>query len=188
MIPAESWDMIRAVRDGQQSPRGESETIDKRGRVYQAFGTFLADFVRDLNNRSEEGWSLLVEGIRDQKALRRLGYDGSLVTVSLMGRNGAGALRGARKVVILTDLDREGTVLASKFVESLNHERIETSLSERRRLKAASRGVFLHIENLSRFARPEASRWEPSAGNSPPRPGRPYREGLRRFRRREAAG
>jgi 5S rRNA maturation endonuclease (ribonuclease M5) len=125
---------------------------DKRERVYQAFGAFLADFVRDLNHRSEDGWSLLIEGPRDQSALRKLGYRGRLMTVSSLGRHGAVALREAAGVVILTDLDREGGVLAARYVKRLNHEGFRTSLSERRRLKAASRGVFLHIENLSRFA------------------------------------
>ena len=129
--------------------------IDKREKVYQAFGAFLVGFVRDLNDRSADGWSLLVEGPRDIRALRRLGYDGSLVTVYILGRNGAEALGGAKGVVILTDLDREGAVLAAKFVKRLSHEGISASLSERRRLKAASRGVFLHIENLGRFAPPD---------------------------------
>ncbi len=160
--------------------------IDKRERVYQAFGTFLTDFVRDLNNRSEEGWSLLVEGMRDRRALRKLGYDGPLLTVNLVGRSGSDALQGATKVIILTDLDREGTILASRFVRGLKHEGIETSLSERRRLKAASRGVFLHVENLARFARPEAGRWESAAVDSAPRQSGHYTEGLRRFRRGHA--
>lgn len=160
--------------------------IDKRERHYQAFGVFLSDFVRDLNFRSEEGWSLLVEGLRDQKALRNLGYHGSLVIVSLLGRNGPGVFGGSRKVVILTDLDREGAILASKFVKRLNHEGIATSLSERRRLKAASRGVFLHVENLARFARPEASRWGSSADAAASKAGRNYREGLRRFHRAQS--
>ena len=127
--------------------------IDKRERVYQAFGAFLTDFVRDLNHKSDDGWSLLIEGPRDEKALRRLGYEGPLLTISLLERNGPSALGGVNKVVILTDLDREGTVLTARYVKRLNHEGIRTSLSERRRLKAASLGVFLHVENLSRFAR-----------------------------------
>ena len=125
--------------------------IDKRKRAYQAFGAFLADFVRDLNLRSDDGWSLLVEGARDERALRKLGYDGRLVTVSSLGRNGRGRLGEAKKVVILTDLDREGAVLAARHLKRLSHEGYKTSLSERRRLKRATRGVFLHIENLSRF-------------------------------------
>jgi 5S rRNA maturation endonuclease (ribonuclease M5) len=127
--------------------------IDRRERVYQAFGAFLADFIRDLNHRSEEGWSLLVEGPRDERALRKLGYGGILVTVSRLGKAGPEALGDARGVMILTDMDREGTVLAARFVKRLSHDGLKTSLKERGRLKAASRGVFLHIENLSRFAR-----------------------------------
>ena len=157
--------------------------IDRRERVYQAFGAFLIDFVRDLNNSSEDGWSVLVEGPRDRRALRKLGYSGNLVTVSFLGRNGV-ALRDSKKVIILTDLDREGTSLASKFVKTLGHEGVQASLGERSRLKAASRGVFLHIENLARFARADDSRWGPAEGGPVPRPNKDYMEGLRRYRRR----
>ncbi len=127
--------------------------IDKRERIYQAFGAFLVDFIRDLNHRSDDGWSLLVEGPRDERALRKLGYKGVLVTVSSLGVGGPEALGYARRVMILTDLDREGRVLAARFVKRLSRDGLKTSLKERGRLKAASRGVFLHIENLSRFAR-----------------------------------
>jgi 5S rRNA maturation endonuclease (ribonuclease M5) len=159
--------------------------IDRRERVYQAFGGFLIDFIRDLNNSSEDGWSLLVEGPRDEEALRMLGYRGDLLTVSRLGRKGkASGCTG--KVIILTDLDREGTVLASNYIKRLNHEGVKVSLRERRRLKAASRGVFLHIENLGRFARPQAPRWEGAVAGPVPVPNRRYREGLRRFHRRPA--
>lgn len=131
--------------------------IDKRERVYQAFGAFLADFVRDLNHLAEDGWSVLVEGPRDRKALLRLGFRGHLATVASLGRSGNIVLGAARGVVILTDLDREGAVLAARYVRRLSHDGYKTSLRERRRLKAASRGVFLHIENLSRFADIHAS-------------------------------
>ena len=151
MLPAESWDMIRARQRRATLIRARAKMIDKRERVYQAFGAFLADFVRDLNHLSEAGWAVLIEGSRDARAMRRLGFRGPMVTVGALGRSGIGALADAKKVVIMTDLDREGATLAARFVKTLNHEGVKTSLSERRRLKAASRGVFLHIENLSRF-------------------------------------
>ena len=125
----------------------------KREKGYESFGEFLEGFMNDLNQMSEDGWCLLVEGPRDERAVRRLMYRGPVLTVSKLGRAGSAALAGAEKVVVLTDLDREGAVLAARFVKSLRHEGIRTSLGERRRLKAASKGVFLHIENLSRFAR-----------------------------------
>ena len=126
--------------------------IDKRKRILQAFASFLSDFVRDLNHLSDEGWSILVEGQRDKTAMRKLGFKGTLFTVSSLGRGVQRALGDFKKVVILTDLDREGTLLASKFVRVLSHEGVKTSLAERSRLKLATRGVFLHVENLSRFA------------------------------------
>jgi len=126
--------------------------IDKREKAFQVFGEFLVDFVRDLNHRSEDGWALLVEGKRDERALRELGYAGALATVSSYSRTGRRAFGGSGAVVILTDLDREGGTLAARFVKKLSHEGLQTSLAERRRLKAASKGVFLHVENLSRFA------------------------------------
>ncbi len=130
--------------------------IDKREKAYQEFGAFLTDFVRDLNHMSEDGWSLLVEGRRDETALRNLGFKGHLVSVSALGRSGAGAFGTSSRVIILTDLDREGAVLAARFTRRLGHEGLKTSLVERRRFKRASRGVFLHIENLSRFAQPSS--------------------------------
>lgn len=134
--------------------------INKREKLYQAFGDFLRVFVTDLNHLSEDGWFLLVEGPRDARALRRLGFVGNLVTVSSVGRRGTSAFRGARKVVILTDLDREGAVLAARFVKRLSHDGFKTSLRERIRLKVASHGVFLHVENLARFAEAEVLRAE----------------------------
>ncbi len=130
--------------------------IPKREKVYQEFREFLIGFVRDLNQRSEEGWVLLVEGPRDEEAVRLLGYEGGLVTVSSVARNGRGSLPLPKRVIVLTDLDREGASLAAKFTKRLTHEGVRASLEERRRLKAASRGVFLHVENLSRFAKTES--------------------------------
>jgi 5S rRNA maturation endonuclease (ribonuclease M5) len=126
--------------------------IDKRMKAYQDFGDFVSGFVRDLNQLSEDGWAVLVEGRRDERALRELGYAGRMATVSSFSRSGPRAFGGSARVVILTDLDREGGTLAARFVKKLSHEGLATSLSERRRLKAASKGVFLHVENLRRFS------------------------------------
>ena len=130
----------------------------KREKTYEEFGEFIHGFISDLNLLSEDGWSILVEGLRDSRALRKLGCTGNLVTVSSVGRRGKEVFMDDTKVVILTDLDREGAVLASRYVRRLSHEGFKISLRERQRLKNASHGVFLHIENLSRFARDDLSR------------------------------
>jgi 5S rRNA maturation endonuclease (ribonuclease M5) len=155
MLPAESRDMIRARQRRATSPERRNDMKVRREKAYEGLRVFLTGFVRDLNQRSEEGWVLLIEGPRDARAMRLLGYEGSLVTVSAAARNGKVGLSHLKKVMVFTDLDREGASLAAKFVKRLGHDGIRTSLEERRRLKAASRGVFLHVENLSRFAKPE---------------------------------
>ncbi len=128
------------------------EVLYKKEKTYEEFGEFLGAFVRDLNHLSEDGWSVLVEGQRDARALRKLGYLGNLATLSSVGRRGNVVFDGARKIVILTDLDREGAVLASRCIKRFSHDGFRTSLRERQRLKNASHGVFLHVENLARFA------------------------------------
>jgi 5S rRNA maturation endonuclease (ribonuclease M5) len=129
--------------------------IDKRQKLYQEIGEFIGDFVRDLNHLTEDGWTVLVEGQRDERALEKLGYKGRLVTAASFARKGGAAFGACRKVVVLTDLDREGSVLASKYVKRLQHDGFRASLRERLRLKVAARGVFLHVENLRRFAHEE---------------------------------
>jgi len=153
MLPAQSWDMIRA-RQRRATIQGES-TIAGRERKFDEYADFLNRFVHQLNQMADEGWAVLVEGKRDANAVRGLGYNGVLATVSSVSKQGARAIAPARKVVILTDLDREGRVLAARFIKLLSHEGIRTSLAERRRLRVASRGAFRHIENLSRFAETE---------------------------------
>ena len=127
----------------------------KKAKTYDKFGEFLGGLVTDLNNLSEDGWSVLVEGPRDAQALRWLGCVGNVVTVSSVVRKGNAIFDKDRKIVILTDLDREGAVLAARYIKRLSHDGFKTSLRERQRLKNASHGVFLHVENLSRFAREE---------------------------------
>ena len=129
--------------------------IDKKAKAYQEMAPLLADFVRDLNDSSKEGWWVLVEGRRDESALRAIGYGGGLLAASSLGRRDKEALSTAKGVVILTDLDREGAALASRFVKQLRHNGVKVSLDERRRLKGILRGIFLHVENLSRFGSAE---------------------------------
>jgi len=126
--------------------------LHKKPKTYQEFGEFVRGLVNDLNNSSEDGWSILVEGQRDARALRKLGCAGNVVTVSSVVRKGNTVFHGGRKIIILTDLDREGAVLAARYIKRLSHDGFKTSLRERQRLKNASHGVFLHVENLSRFA------------------------------------
>jgi 5S rRNA maturation endonuclease (ribonuclease M5) len=121
-------------------------------RRVSSFISFLDSLILELNQLAADSWVALVEGERDVRALRRLGYNGRLVKVSDLRGMRFGTLDGVAGVVILTDLDSEGGRLASKFARMLAHELMPSTLTQRRRLLVASKGVFRHIENLGRFA------------------------------------
>ena len=124
-----------------------------QNRKFEAFQEFLRGFVVELNNLSEEGGVVLVEGKRDMEALREIGYTGGMLIVSSFNSKQARkTLGGAKSVVILTDLDRQGRQLAARYTRVLRSEGVATSLVQRRRLSEASRGTFLHVENLKRFS------------------------------------
>jgi len=123
-----------------------------RGKRHSDFVEFLVGFVDELNALGAEGAAVLVEGQRDSRALSDLGYEGRILTKISMSRGRLeSSLRGVTSVIILTDMDREGRRLAAKYMTFLQTLRIGASLNQRRRLRRASGGVFLHIENLSRF-------------------------------------
>jgi 5S rRNA maturation endonuclease (ribonuclease M5) len=124
-----------------------------QNRKFEAFQDFLRSFVVELNNLSEEGGVVLVEGKRDMDALREIGYTGGLLSVSSFNSKQARKTLGnAKSVVILTDLDRQGRQLAARYTKLLRTEGVAPSLAQRKRLSQASKGTFLHIENLRRFS------------------------------------
>ena len=127
----------------------------QRERRLSQFAEFLNSMVKELNDLSGEGAAVLVEGKRDAKALAGLGYSGPLFTVAILTSSVAARERlreEVRQMIILTDLDSEGRRLASRYVKFLNKEGVKPSLAQRKRLSEASRGKFLHIENLARFS------------------------------------
>ena len=129
--------------------------MQREERRFREFASFLRELVKELNDLSAEGAAVLVEGKRDEAALRALGYAGPIFTVAILTSSLAARQKLRRevsKMMILTDLDTEGRRLASRYVKFLSHEGVAASLAQRKRLSEASRGTFLHIENLARFA------------------------------------
>lgn len=129
--------------------------VEEDGRRFHRFEEFLTGFIKELNDLSAEGGAVLVEGKRDVAALKGLGYSGPIFSISILSSSGPSRQRlreRVRLMVVLTDLDSEGRRLASRCVKVLAREGVKSSLSQRRRLSAASRGVFLHVENLRRFS------------------------------------
>jgi 5S rRNA maturation endonuclease (ribonuclease M5) len=151
-------------------------TFLQRQRMLSDFTEFLSDMVKELNELSGEGGAVLVEGKRDVRALKALGYTGPLFTIAILTSSEASREKlreDVRQMVILTDLDSEGRRLAARYFRFLSQEGVKPSLAHRRRLSTASRGVFRHIENLVKFA-PE----EEGGGGGECYPGSPAAAGL----------
>ncbi len=125
--------------------------MERSERKFQEFVEFLLDFIHELNDLSRDGAVVLVEGKRDAEALVSLGFSGRIVTSSSI-RVATSTMRKASQVIILTDLDSEGRRMAARYIRLLSAMGIETTLVARRRLSRGSRGRFLHVENLVRFA------------------------------------
>jgi 5S rRNA maturation endonuclease (ribonuclease M5) len=135
------------MRDGRDSEAALEEFVDLWSRL-------KADI--------EDGSAVVVvEGERDRRALRRLGLSGSILLVHRGETLAQTAHRLAgrpRRVVVLTDWDREGGLFARRLKGFLEPERIVLDLEYRRRFARILRGEIVHVEGLYNWARRIAER------------------------------
>ncbi len=122
----------------------------------EAFDEFLALWERLRSDSAEPGTVVVVEGERDRTALRRLGVTGAIVLVH-RGSSLAGTAQELvghhRRVIVLTDWDREGGEIARRLRGFLEPERLTLDLDYRRRLARILRGELVHVEGLHGWAR-----------------------------------
>jgi 5S rRNA maturation endonuclease (ribonuclease M5) len=111
----------------------------------------LSEFMRKLND--EEKALVVVEGMRDAKALREAGYDGELFM--LCHKNNVLTLEETaasfRKIILLLDNDREGRKLSDRTKKILGG-RVRIDTFYQRELLPASKGKIRHVEELAPYA------------------------------------
>ncbi len=111
----------------------------------------LSEFMRKLND--EESALVVVEGVRDAKALREAGYDGELFM--LCHKNNVLTLEetavGFKKIILLLDNDREGKKLSERTRKILRG-RVNIDTFYQRELLPASKGKIRHVEELAPYA------------------------------------
>ncbi len=107
---------------------------------------FLAfvEAMRELKERDEEGWTILVEGVKDAEALARFGISNVFVFSSF--RDAAEKLEG-RRIVILTDFDRRGEQIERRLREIFANA--DTEL--RKKIFVRIRREVTKVEELSEF-------------------------------------
>jgi 5S rRNA maturation endonuclease (ribonuclease M5) len=111
----------------------------------------LSSFVKNLND--EEGALVIVEGVRDARALRNCGYSGKLFMLCHNSNFAKLVTKVSKykKTILLLDNDSEGKNL-SKRVQKTLAGKARTDLFYQRRLLPASRGRVRHVEELSTYA------------------------------------
>jgi 5S rRNA maturation endonuclease (ribonuclease M5) len=115
----------------------------------------LKGFVGMLNEESEKGSIIVVEGKRDASALTRIGFSGTPVVFhNFKGIADFIDNHGSRreKMILLLDMDRTGKYLTSRLVSQLQSRRHSISLFYKKELAKITNGRVRHVEDLAIFA------------------------------------
>ncbi|MDA4131002.1 MAG: toprim domain-containing protein [Thaumarchaeota archaeon] len=125
--------------------------MDKALASESALIESLQSFIKKLND--EEHALVVVEGVRDAKALRESGFDGELFM--LCHKNNVLKLEETasrfKKTILLLDNDAEGRKLSERTRKILNG-RVRIDTFYQRELLPASRGKIRHVEGLAPYA------------------------------------
>ena len=117
----------------------------------------VREFIESLNDECKAGAIVIVEGRKDEIALREIGFKGEI----LVYNNFKGIInfvdyvsRKGRKVILLLDRDRKGRSLTSKILKKLDILCPHDSLSYKKKFVKITHGKIMCIENLSNFCLP----------------------------------
>lgn len=111
----------------------------------------LSHFIRKLNH--EDDALVVVEGVRDAKALRDSGFDGEIFM--LCHKQNISKLESAasrfKKTILLLDNDSEGKKLSAR-TQRILRGRVKLDMYYQRELLPASRGKIRHVEEFATYA------------------------------------
>jgi 5S rRNA maturation endonuclease (ribonuclease M5) len=115
----------------------------------------LSCIIEELKICVEEGMPILIEGKKDEKALRELGIDGNFIKVSGSGLKlfeiAEMAAQSSSKVIILTDFDKKGNELARRLSGDIQSLGSHPNLTIRRRIMGITRRYIKDIEGLPKY-------------------------------------
>jgi 5S rRNA maturation endonuclease (ribonuclease M5) len=115
----------------------------------------LRSFISMLNEESENGSIIVVEGKRDAKALTSVGFNGDLTifnrfkgVVDFVDHH----YTIGKKIILLFDMDRTGKHLTSKLLKLLQFNGVNASLFYKSALARICNGKIRHVEDLVTYA------------------------------------
>lgn len=112
--------------------------------------------VEELRTQSEAGVPIIVEGRRDEAALRRLGVAGKVHCLKARGESRhefLDRLDGTKEAIVLTDFDREGKELETWLYKELSQRGVKSDLRLWIRMRSISRTEVRSVEELPSFIR-----------------------------------
>jgi 5S rRNA maturation endonuclease (ribonuclease M5) len=107
-----------------------------------------------ISYESSNGSTIVVEGQKDQKSLRSIGISGPILCLQSSRRNIVGfveSLTGTKKVIVLTDFDREGVSLAKKLSRMLTAQSLHVNMILWKSLRELTRSEVRSIEELPKY-------------------------------------
>lgn len=110
----------------------------------------------DLQDQSRNGEPIIVEGRRDELALRKLGITGTIHCLKATGKSRFELLEqldGSERAIILTDFDREGGELGAWLYQELSHRGIHPDNRAWWKLRGLARTEVRSVEELPSFVR-----------------------------------
>ncbi len=112
----------------------------------------LSRIVEELSFRTEQGTPILIEGKKDEEALKKLGIEGNIIKVSGSGLKlfevAERAVESSSEVIILTDFDKQGNILAKKLSNDIQSLGSHPDLNIRKNLMNITRRYIKDIESL----------------------------------------
>jgi 5S rRNA maturation endonuclease (ribonuclease M5) len=111
----------------------------------------VQNFITLLNSKKNS--IVVVEGKRDEAALKKLGFSGKICQFhSFKGLTRfVDSMPRYENLILLLDSDRKGRYLTRKIVSQLNH-RMKVDLSFRRKMVMITKGKVRHVENLGQYS------------------------------------
>lgn len=114
----------------------------------------LSCIIEELKICAEQGMPILIEGKKDEEALKKLGIDGTFIKVSGSGLKlfeiAEKSVKLSSKVIILTDFDKKGEELAKRLAEDIQSLGSYPNLEIRRKIMGITRKFIKDIESLPR--------------------------------------
>lgn len=106
----------------------------------------LKEFIFQLNTVNQ---TVIVEGKRDSKALRKLGYLGKILEFHRFGEmvNFADTVSEYDNIILLFDRDRHGQKLTEKAIQLLQR-RTSIDTTFKKKLRKITKGKIMFIEQL----------------------------------------